>query len=770
MNALDQTFKGVRNSDAVLTASYAYLDRLAKEAQRLSQQSLLNPDDLNIQKTNEVVQRLANFQGMLGGVETEMGRAFRSLGTLKKNMPQIESLSADPEAAKKGALSGEDAKRTLRRMAMAEGDIKATTQQASGRAGAAWDKFNYFILNNMLSGIDTQLTQVGSSAMQSVQRPVEMMVGGALGGSKSRAREGADLLFGEFASTMEGLRMAAKAFRQDRNILDPHVSPYDVQHVSGEMRPTSDNKVVDFLFSQHGLPTRMLMTTDEFFKQMNYRGRVRAMALREGRAQGLKGKQLKEYAKRYMDAAYGPKGEAIVPNAKEYSRETTFTSDLEYGPGKTIQDFVQKHPWARIAGMPFTRTPVNIFRHMAQRGPLGTGFAQRQMRADLKAGGDRARDALGKQVVGNGLWGAGLYLAMNGRITGAGPKDPDEWSQWRMHNQPYSLKIPWGTNEDGSQRYEFISYRRADPLGSFAGIPADSKEGVERALNEVLNREPAMRATLEQMGDAGELSRDGVSVADLAEAGTATAAGIAQNVTSKTYLQGMVEMLSALSSGKPYDMKKMLQSKLGTVAPWQMSAFTTNTNDEDAVLRESRNLMDGLWSKVPGWSEERPVSRNVLGEKTMRPRGFFNRAIWPYTSETGEDKVGQELAKLAEEDKAIAPPKETLLQGDIDLTDPKWKNSEDDPAPYDFLMEQIGKENLREKFRQRMEAPDWDSMGPEAKQTALNKIQNRVVTRARRKMLQKYDRLDEFYRRLKQNKDIQQQPGGREVLEQMANQ
>ncbi len=769
MNALDQTFKGVQNSDAVLTAAYAYHDRLAKEASRLAQTSLVSDDEKIVEQANEVIQRLANFQGLLGGTETEMGRAFRSLGTLKKNMPDIQSLAADPEAAKKGALSGQEAKRALRRIAMAEGDLKATTQQASGKAGSSWDKFNYFILNNMLSGIDTQLTQVGSSAMQSVQRPIEMMVGGALGGSKARAREGADLLFGEFASSLEGVKMAAKAFRQDKNILDPHVSPYDVQHSAGEMRPTSDNKFVDKLFQMHGLPTRMLMTTDEFFKQMNYRSRVRAMALRQGRAQGLKGKRLKEYTKRYMDASYGPQGEAIVPQAKEYGRETTFTSDLQYGPGKTIQDFVQKHPWARILGMPFTRTPVNIFRHMAQRGPLGSGFAQRQMKADLKAGGDRARDAIGKQVVGNGLWGAGAFLAFNERITGAGPKDPEQWKQWRMHNQPYSLKIPWGTNEDGSQRYEFISYRRADPLGTFAGIPADSKEGIERALNEVLNREPAMRATLEQMGDAGEMSRDGLSVNDLTEAGTAIAAGIAKNVTSKTYLQGMTELLAGVASGKPYEMKKLVQNKLGTLAPWQMSAFTTSLNDEDAVMRESRNVLDGLWAKVPGWSDNRPASRNMLGEKVMRPRGLMNRTIWPYTAESGEDRVGQELAKLAEEDKVIAPPKETMLEGDIDLTDPKWKNSEGDLSPYDYLMKEVGEMNLREKFKRRMEASDWDTLGPEAKQVELNKIQNRVTKRAERKMLRKYERLNSFYRRLKHNKDISQQPGGQAVLEEIAN-
>jgi hypothetical protein len=363
--------------------------------------------------------------GRSPGFRLSSGLTKRELRALAR---QVRLADGDPEQV----LSALYADRAAR---MAKGD-PTLMQKIIGYRMAA-----------MLSGPKTLLINASSNAMAAVQKPVEMWWAGVRTNNPALRSQGADILVGLWKEKGDAFRAAWKSMKAGEQMLDKSRQAFEDS--TQEMAASAGNT---WLQTTLNTPNRVLMSTDEFFKQLNYRANVRSQALRDASELGLtEAKDIAEHVESTMESAFALNADpsetlryrsATNPVALEYARVNTFTNHLGDGTfGKSLQDMVIKHPMARIV-MPFVRTPVNLFRWTWERTPGLARFSQGYKEA-IEAGGERAAIAKAGVEMGTAMYGFAAAYALAGGITGNGPSSKELREQWlAAGNQPYSIKIP----------------------------------------------------------------------------------------------------------------------------------------------------------------------------------------------------------------------------------------------------------------------------------------------------------------------------------------
>jgi hypothetical protein len=360
------------------------------------------------------------------------------------------------------------------------------------------------------------------------------------------------------------------------------------------------------------------MAEDELFKAIGYRMELRALAMRDGIKQGLKGDDLA----RHIQGVINDPPEEFALKAIDTARYQTFTKPLGT-MGKEVQDIARTHPAFRII-MPFIRTPSNIVKFAAERSPFGLLF--KDVRDSLRKGGIERDIASSRIMMGSGLGGAITAMAAEGHITGAGPTDSRlRAALYRTGWQPYSLKI-------GDKYY---AYSRLEPLGMLLGINADFAE------------------IAGQIGDV-----------EATEIAAGITGSIAKNLISKTYLRGLSELVQAVHDPDRYG-ERYIQNFIGTVVPTGIAQIARS---EDPILRDAQSLLDKIKSRVPGYSETLPARRNLWGEPIMLSGGLGPDAVSPiYTSEATPSKIDREIVRL---EAGIDMPERNI--GGVELTPERY--------------------------------------------------------------------------------------------------
>lgn len=562
----------------------------------------------------------------------------------------------------------------------------------------------------MLSGPKTAATIVFNQATTAIQMPIERMWAGVRSGSPELRQQGWDQLVGNFQGISESLSAAKQAWDVGNNVLDPQAHALD----TGPMPLGST-----WMGRLANVPSRFHIAANEFFKQQNYRSAVRALSLRASDEAGADATQTASRLAGDMRFAYDLNGGAVNPVALDYARTATFTNPLgDDTIGGKIQSMASAHPLIKFV-VPFIRTPTNIFRYAWQRTPL-IGAFQKSTAADLAAGGDRAAVANAKMELGTALYGAAAYWAVSGRVTGKGPTDPELRSQWlAAGNQPYSFKF--GDTQ--------ISYRRADPLLAPVGLTSDAVNGVGKITQDMKERmhqdrvdddgiyHPAV-SFMERVADFAHAS--GHMMSDEGEqVASSLIASVGQNLSSKTYMQGVSEFMDAFANGDPHKVKALIKGEAGTFVPNILAQM-----NPDKTVHETRSIIDGLMARVPGVSSTLEAKRNIFGEKIMYPAGFLdyaNKALNPFTAMVHDPKIDDDLISLG---KGMAMPAEKITANDginqIDLTDRDMWKEKDTPnrqSPYDRMLELMAKPtdggpSLREDMADLIQSEDWTDAEP----------------------------------------------------------
>jgi hypothetical protein len=210
-------------------------------------------------------------------------------------------------------------------------------------------------------------------------------------------------------------------------------------------------------------------------------------------------------------------------------------------------------------------------------------------------------------------------LAMAGMVTGGGPADPKLKQLWSQPDengnvawQEYSLKI----------NGKWVSYKRLEPFATMIGIAADMVE-VSRAFNV----------------DVGEMFMVGAL------------AGI-RNMTSKTWMIGVSNLIETLTSGGPEELgrntKRLARQLPSLLIPGGVAQASRVV---DPTKRDVQSWMDVIKSRTPGLSSQLEPKYTLKGDPvtvqmydSMPGKGFGMINPILYTGDT-KDPVSLELVR-----------------------------------------------------------------------------------------------------------------------------
>ena len=574
------------------------------------------------------------------------------------------------------------------------------------------EAFNSAYINSLLSGVFTQAINMKSGIYEALIRPLEQITGGVVRADTKAIRLGFAQYSGMMMHMGDVVKATHLALKQGDAILDPLARTQDnLEIVNGKaIRPISGANLgfdgsagtaIDWLGKVIELPSRLLMTGDEFLKQSNYRGRLYTNALENTMERGLDitSKEGKANIDRIFKEGFTKNGNANIKDssineaALQYARQSTYTNTLRGGSyldwGAKVQTFLNNSPEFRFMA-PFIRTPTNLWRHMSNRIP-GLGVFTKQNQDLWRSGDRRARaEVLGRQMFGTAIAFYGLHLATediedkNGnffpKITGNGPANFQIKKTWLANGwQPYSIAQK---NKDGSITYK--QYNRMDPRFMIYGWIADIKENLANINDE-----------------------------DKESIFTAAILTVMRNAANKTYLRGISDVAELIGDPTENKVERFVGGVVGNLIPYASlrNQGIPGILEPEKEAYETRGFVDQI------------LSRTGLGEKYLEPRRdiitgepiertpsslYFNpEGVISFSSllqgpslvgrkiDTKDNPVAFEIARLRV---ALTPPQKVRSRI-VDLTEFKKGKQ----TAYDYLMENTGKVKINGRtFQEEM--------------------------------------------------------------------
>jgi len=601
-------------------------------------------------------------QQQVMGARAEAGRALRAWSIPAGGGRTQATMIMDLVFKTGGTKTASDLADRIVALDAAGASPKAIDQMArKGVVAKSIDVIRTVFINGMLSSQKTHAVNIMSNFGMLAQAIAERGLGAQI--SKQLGTEGgvaageaAQMAFGLIEGMKDGLRFAWKATRTGetgRAVGDkPRASAGKVDDeprgtVEALVNPREGGplgRALHLFDVALEVPTRMLGAEDELFKAVNYRMQLRALAARNAAHEGLDGAAAKQRIAEILDDP----PDSLKAEAVDFALLQTFTNKTG-----DIGDAILK--LRRIGGsynplffiLPFVRTPVNLARQAVERSPFA--FLSKQWRDDLAAGGARADMALSRMAAGTTVMLLATDLAMQGRISGNGPKDPGERERlMRTGWRPHSVRI-------GD---EWVAYNRFDPLGMTIGYAANMAETFR--TREV---DPEASDELDEV------------LSNFFFAATSA-------VMSKTYLQGVTEFMAAANDDDRYG-SNYVKDMLARFVPY--SALMSNMQRAiDPELKDTNSLGEYLESRIVGFGENLPRRRDLWGRPITIESGYGAAYdfVSPVTISSIEPQpIDEELGRLRVFPERL--DKRITVHGvDIDLS--RW------PAVYERYAELAG--------------------------------------------------------------------------------
>jgi hypothetical protein len=301
----------------------------------------------------------------------------------------------------------------------------------------------------------------------------------------------------------------------------------------------------------------------------------------------------------------------------------------------------------------------------------------------------------------------GLY-ANQGLITGRGPEDTKERAVLRETGwQEYSIKV-------GDQ---YISYQRFEPFGILLGLTADFVNAANMVNDNIL-----VSDTKEDKDLADEAGKIGAYLI----------ASFADNITNKTYLRGVSDVIKAIDDPERYG-PQYINNFLSSPIP-NVSSYVRRYNDP--VIRDVRNLMDAWQNKIPGMSQNLPAKRNIFGEKIKyspgaAPEAFgrFGEVFSPARTESiTNDIVFNELLNV---EYYPSMPKRSVMGVDLN------------PEQYEYMMSHHKLFDTKQEVLDAIQYPGYNNLSKYMKKKEIKDIIERNNKMARIETWLKYPDLQE---------------------------
>ncbi len=497
----------------------------------------------------------------------------------------------------------------------------------------------------------------------------------------------------------------------------------------------------ELLHSQVEKRLGMLIRDGQLMSEELLREKAVRMAALRGIAEP---NEIENFVLQFVQNNWDPSLNTLAARVRNISLETVMQQELGEGFAKSIQTLAIRYPALRFFALPFIRTPANLITFGLARSPLGVmrdaaGLAQRLGKTAQASDASALRqhrskivrelssedpqvviEALGRFTMASSmLMGFGL-LASTGVLTGFGPASREErklkeQAGWR----PYSIKL-------GGKYY---SYARMDPFATILGFVAD--------LSEYGQWTPE--------SEEGEVERVVMG----------TALAIAHNLTNKTFLVGLSDLLEVAISPDT-DLDTFARRQIGTTLVPTLLSQINNSADEiqrtfEAVGSQGdmawlqEMVVNGIRSRTPGLSKGLEPLRNVLGEPVKKT----NTTFWdPFSTGTqSEDKLLEEFQMLGH---GFTAP--STKRGGLDL---KQYTNEKGQSAYDRWVELSGQIRLdgltlRQQLNKLIKTRAYQDMDPmpiigdkSPRVDAIKRIVSAYQRAAEYEMLQEFPQVKE---------------------------
>ena len=592
---------------------------------------------------------------------------------------------------------------------------------------------NEIFINSILSGPPTHVVNLLSTSLNTLTKPLSQSLGAAkivfrkdmnVGYGRTIFQQPSNLTFrpefnnDEFVkgwkqfiymttSLGDAFNVARKAFKANENVLDRGAMVQDAQRVSRNInaedvrafaetnavtqtvvKPFVDLFLLDAFVPSiyntfrniNGFGSRMLITEDEFLKQVNFRAYVKAEAWEKGVKAGKVGDDLTKYITEQSEKVFKivdtgstrklPKSITdLYKKARDYAAEATFTKELPKDSlGGRLQPF-SKHPIGRMV-FPFIRTPINIFKTQVRYTPVLNLALQEYRQALRSTDPNIAARARGEMYLGSGLLLSASLIAREIEnpfaeiaMTGAGPNtvgfgDAIEANRTLVAQlkeegwQPYSFRFlvrdsngePIIT-KSGKPKYKYISYKRLDPFS-----------GILMGLADFVDIE----------GQIGSQQRNDWSVA--------ATVSIARNLSDRTYLRGITELAEAIHN--PYMMLSLLSRRAANIInpvaglgratrrATDKTKLDTRYYPADETNTGLRLLINEFTRTLPLYNADLKPDRNWLTGSIVRyPNGYGPETLDilnPFTATTTKDNYV--LSVINDLNISLQPPRKFFFR------------------------------------------------------------------------------------------------------------
>lgn len=583
---------------AILAKSGNELVNLAKRVQSLGD----DPGSEALAAFRKAMVRHTAIQEQVSGMSAEAGRALAQF--------RMVAESRDiPGRVLEGLVNAGGGQKRLKEAAVMIIDLerdpttlnkfieKASKPRFADKAVEIWYNF-------LLSGPQTHVVNMVSNTLTSMAQIPEHAFAAVVGaGRRAVLKDAADRVpFSEVGARVGGLLQGTKeGMREFARALRTGEASDFVTKVENQSQKAISGVKGEVL----RLPTRFLTAEDELFKAIARRMEIVGLAARQAGKEGLKGKA---GAARAAELAANPTDEMML-SALDYGRYVTFQRPL--GPfASLISTATQRAPILK-AILPFVRTPTNLFKFAIERSPMAPLL--REWRRDFAAGGAKRDLAVARSMVGTGMGATFAQLASEGILTGSAPRDENKRRLMMADGwQPYSIKI-------GDTYY---SYQRLDPFALTIGAAADM-------------------ATLDE----------GMSENQRSKGAALVWAAIVGNLTNKTWLSGVSDMLAAIDDPERYGDAFIKRFAGSVTVPTGVAQVARNI---DPTLRETPDPESTIRSRVPGLSDNLLPKRDVWGRPIQKEGGLGPDILSPIWKSTAKaDPATWEALRV---DATVGPP------------------------------------------------------------------------------------------------------------------
>lgn len=622
---LKGTWDKLKRLDEDVYAARTVMLNSSDRVRRLAKQYNSSMGSADKAKFLSAVQQHHEIMQYVSGIVATPGRALNSqkivaselsgnVGRMEEAMNEFGGSGRVDELA--NAIARADDPETLN---------KVTRQ---GLLNKFWDSSTELWVNGLLSGAKTLTVNVTGNSLFTAWQVPERFIQGTVGAMRQGAsrmagnKEAIDriyageslaLLYGMMEGFGDALRAGGRAgWTGETSIAgDTRLTELPRQRaISGEEFELTGipGRAVDLLGSVVRAPSTVMLMQDEFFKTMGRRMELNAQAYRTAMKEGG---TIEDKARAIHRVRNNP-DKYVDHNVDEFAHYVTFQKEL--GPmGKKVQSIVNAKYGSMNAPVlkflvPFLRTPANIFKAgVLERNPVFAGLS-REFKDDIKAGGAKRDAALGKLSAGTMISAYAGYQVMQGNITGAGPADRRQREALMATGwKPYSVKVPTETRADGSVKYEYYQYNRAEPLAYLMGATADAVEMMKYMSQD----------------DPTRINETNNYLAMVVGA-------LAENTTNKSFLTGISAFFDAMNNPKMGGADAFVQQYASSAIPnvFRDVREVVGVPGEEGIpadpyIREIEGVKDALKNKIPGLSTDMPPMRNIWGEPIEKDEGWF---------------------------------------------------------------------------------------------------------------------------------------------------